>query len=201
MLNEVSSFDVRNKQSTAGKIIVALERISEAFRVLIWDESKETGLSPIQIQILIFMLFHEKDKCNVSYLAFEFNMTKATISDSVKVLLQKGLIKKDVNPTDSRSFAIVLTETGETVAKKASMFANRLEKPFQELTLLQQENFLIILLETIEKLNKAGIITVQRMCSSCRFYKKNEESHFCNLINKTLSSAEIQVDCPEHQKL
>ena len=42
----------------ADKIVVALERISEAFRVLLWEESTKHGLSPIQVQILLFVKTH-----------------------------------------------------------------------------------------------------------------------------------------------
>ena len=87
-----SSFHLTEQnQKIESRIVVALERISEAFRVLLWNESKENSLSPIQIQILIFIYFHSTEKCKVGYLADEFNMTKATISDSVKVLLSKEL--------------------------------------------------------------------------------------------------------------
>ena len=77
------------------KIVNSLERISQAFRVLLWNESKEYGLSPIQIQILIFLFTHSPEKRKISYLAREFDMTKATISDSVKVLFQKSLVTKE----------------------------------------------------------------------------------------------------------
>lgn len=66
----ISAFNVnRQNNKIDGKIVVALERIAEAFRVLLWNESKENSLSPIQIQILIFIFFHANDKCTVSYLA------------------------------------------------------------------------------------------------------------------------------------
>jgi hypothetical protein len=43
-----ASFDqYRQTEKTESKTVVALERISEAFRVLLWDESKKNGLSPI----------------------------------------------------------------------------------------------------------------------------------------------------------
>jgi hypothetical protein len=71
-----SPFDLNQQnKKVESKIVVALERISEAFRVLLWNESKENALSPIQIQILIFLLFHSDEMCKVSYLAQEFNMT------------------------------------------------------------------------------------------------------------------------------
>jgi predicted transcriptional regulator len=43
-----------------------------------------------------FLMFHSEEKRKVSYLAEEFNMTKATISDSIKVLEQKKVYSKGV---------------------------------------------------------------------------------------------------------
>ena len=75
------------------KILNGLERLSEALKALLWEKAKTLGISPIQIQILLFVSNHQTDICNVSYLAKEFNLTKATISDSVNVLLKKKYLK------------------------------------------------------------------------------------------------------------
>ncbi len=195
-----SVFDI-NQQNIRieSKIVVALERISEAFRVLLWQESKVNKLSPIQTQILIFLLFHTNEKCKISYLANEFNMTKATISDSVKLLLDKNLVKKEYDIIDSRSFSILLTNEGKKTAQKSSSFAGVIEKPITDFTDKQKEILLISLLELINKLNEEGVITVQRMCLSCKFYNKNKTTHYCNLLNKPLLNNELRVDCSEHQ--
>ncbi len=195
-----SSFDIKQQNiRIESKIVVALERISEAFRVLLWQESKENSLSPIQIQILIFLLFHTSEKCKVSYLANEFNMTKATISDSVKLLLDKKIIEKEYDSIDSRSFSISLTNEGKKIAQKSSSFAGIIEKPINDFTDKQKEILLVSLLELISKLNQEGVITVQRMCLTCKFYNKNKTAHYCNLLNKLLLNNELRVDCPEHQ--
>ena len=113
------SFNLNEQnQKVESRIVVALERISEAFRVLLWNESKENSLSPIQIQILIFISFHSSEKCKVGYLADEFNMTKATISDSVRVLLSKALVTKETDPSDTRSYSLLLTDEGKKLLKK-----------------------------------------------------------------------------------
>src|SRR5690606_17306373 len=130
-----SSFNLNEQnQRIESRIVVALERISEAFRVLLWNESKENALSPIQIQILIFLRFHSSEKCKVSYLADEFNMTKATISDSVRVLLAKKLVTKETDPSDTRSYSIILTAQGQEIAEKVSFFASSIERPVEKLT-------------------------------------------------------------------
>ena len=189
----------RQNQNVDSRIVVALERISEAFRVLLWKESKENSLSPIQIQLLIFLLFHDLEKCKVSYLAGEFNMTKATISDSVKVLLAKKLVDKVPDLNDTRSFSLSLTPEGRKVAEKASIFSSSIEKPIEKLNPDQKKAMLNGLLKLIQELNKSGVITVQRMCFSCSNFQSDKGSHYCNLLKSELAESEIRVDCPEHQ--
>jgi DNA-binding MarR family transcriptional regulator len=48
----------------------------------------------------------------------EFALKKSTISDSIKVLLKKGFVKKIDNPYDSRSFYIELTSKGHSILKE-----------------------------------------------------------------------------------
>ena len=195
-----SSFNLNvQNQKIESRIVVALERISEAFRVLLWNESKESSLSPIQIQILIFIYFHSEEKCKVGYLADEFNMTKATISDSVKVLLAKELVTKETDPIDTRSYSLSLTAKGKKIAKKASFFASSIEKPIESLTEEQKVVMLNGLLKLIYDLNKSGIITIQRMCFTCSNYQLENGIHYCKLLKSPLAENELRVDCPEHE--
>lgn len=182
-----------------GKIVVALERISEAFKVLLWQEGKENALTPIQLQVLLFLKFHSPEKCKVNYLAKEFNVTKATISETVRLLTKKELIYKETDASDTRSYSIYLTEKGKKIATKSSSFAKVLEKPIHSYSEEQKEIVFQSLLELIEKLNKAGIVTVQRMCFSCRFYESGKSNDYCKLLMKKLYKPDLRVDCSEHE--
>jgi DNA-binding MarR family transcriptional regulator len=180
-----SAFDLEHQNSSIeSKIVASLERVSQAFRVLLWNESKEFSLSPIQVQCLIFLLHHSDEKKKVSYLADEFNMTKATISDTIKTLEQKQLIKKEYEQHDTRSYIIHLTKKGKDIAEQTSLFAKQIQVPIDKLHSTDKENLLLSLLDIIHHLNKSGIITIQRMCFTCHFYKanKNGQEHFCGLL-------------------
>jgi len=201
---EKSTFDLEYQNSNIeSKIVASLEKIAQAFRVLLWDESKELALTPIQVQVLIFLLYHSSQQRKVSYLATEFNMTKATISETIKTLEKKQLIKRVSEQHDSRSFIIHLTEKGESLAQKTSFFTKQLQEPIGNLPSSDKENLLLSLLEIIQNLNKSGIISIQRMCFSCQFYKANNngQEHFCNLLNTKLADTEIRIDCPEHKAI
>lgn len=195
----MSPFDLERQQNQVNsKIVVALERLAEAFRVLLWNESKQNALSPIQIQLLIFLLFHSKDKCKVSYLAQEFNMSKPTISDSVKSLLGKGLIMKYKDPSDIRSYTIGLTHTGRQAAIKSADFAQAIEKPLHALEDEQKATMLSGLLQIIQQLHGAGIISIQRMCFTCSNYSAENGGHYCKLLRSKLTNSELRIDCKEH---
>ncbi|TYA56327.1 MarR family winged helix-turn-helix transcriptional regulator [Formosa maritima] len=184
-------------QNTSSKIIVALERISEAFKVLLWDKAKEFGLSPIQIQMLIFVAYHKQDLCNVSHLANEFNITKPTVSDAVRVLIKKGLIEKDFSSTDSRSFSIFLSKTGKETIKLIEDFANPIKSNLETINENKLEDLFSTLSQVIYKLNQSGVLTVQRTCFGCKFYENKDNTHTCNLLEKELRTSDIRLDCPE----
>lgn len=198
-----SAFDLKYQNSSIeSKIVASLERVSQAFRVLLWNESKEFSLTPIQVQLLIFLLHHSDEKRKVSYLADEFNMTKATISDTVKTLEQKQLIKKEYETHDTRSYIIHLTKKGKHTAEQTSLFTKQIQVPIDKLHETDKENLLLSLLDIIHYLNKSGIITIQRMCFTCHFYKsdKNGQKHFCGLLNTKLADTELRIDCAEHRQ-
>ncbi|MEN7551781.1 MarR family winged helix-turn-helix transcriptional regulator [Rapidithrix thailandica] len=195
-----SVFNTQFQQTdTPSKIVAGLERISEAFRVLLWAHAKTIGLSPIQIQLLIFITYHPESLCNVSHLAKEFNVSKPTISDVVKVLEKKALIEKHKTAFDQRSYSIALTSEGQAVVKDTEQFANPIRQQIEKMDKPEQIQLFSALNKVIFSLNQSGILSVQRTCYGCKFYQKNETNHFCNLIKKELLDKDIRIDCPEYE--
>ena len=181
------------------KITAGLERISEVFKSQLWEKAKKVGLSPIQIQILIFIAHHKSDLCTVSYLAQEFNITKPTVSDAIKVLHLKKMVIKDFSSSDSRSYILQLSELGKKLVSETSDFAEILRNKIST----QNGNDLSIVLQSLNKLiydlNQQGILQVQRHCYGCKFYTKNGKEHYCGFLEKALLENEIRIDCPEFE--
>lgn len=182
------------------KIVAALEKISEVFRVLLWSQAKEHKLSPIQLQLLIFIKYHSADKYRrIASMAREFNLTKATISDSIKVLEQKELIVRTDDTADSRSFNFSLSDKGMMLTGLIENFTLPLDGAIATFQPQQKETFLFLVLDLIYKLNQNGIISTQRMCYNCFYYGGDrQQTHYCNLMQKPLVIEELRVECPEH---
>lgn len=198
----MSAFDPeRHITNIDYKIVAALEKISEVFRVLLWTEAKEHKLSPIQLQLLIFIKYHNSDKQRrIASMAREFNLTKATISDSIKVLEQKGLITRTDDAVDSRSFNFSLTDQGMKLTGMIENFTLPLDGAIATLSPQQKDQFLVSVLDLIYRLNQNGIISTQRMCYTCFYYNGDrQQTHFCNLMKKPLAIDDLRIECPEHK--
>ncbi len=189
-----------HQDELASKIVVGLERISEVFKVMLWEKAKNIGLSPIQIQLLIFVAYHKNELCNVSSLAKEFNVTKPTISDAIKVLVKKDLLIKDYSLADSRSYAIHLSAKGTQVVKDTESFANPMRGNLETLNQADLEQLYSTLSKFIYQLNRSGLLSVQRTCFGCSFYEMKNRSHHCNLLKKDLFDKDIRLDCPEYEE-
>ena len=196
----MSVFNLKKQNSNLDyKIVAGLERLSQVFRIFLWEKAKEYSLSPIQIQLMIFIRHHAQDKSTISYLAQEFNFTKPTISDAIKVLEQKTLIKKIIDSNDSRSYTIQLTEQGKKVVAETENFANPLatiiSKSTQSDKLVLWEN----IRNLITQLNNVEVISIQRTCFNCKHYAVKGKTHFCNLLEQKLQTQDIRIDCEEFE--
>ena len=195
-----SVFDLNTQNSNLNyKIVAGLERLSHVVRIFLWEKAKLYSLSPIQIQLMIFIQHHAPDKCTISYLAQEFHFTKPTISDAVKVLEQKKLVKKIADKNDSRSYSIQLTAAGKKIVLETEDFPNPLAEiisnatPGDKLVLWNNITNLII------KLNQLQVISIQRTCFNCKHYSTKGNAGYCNLLGQKLQPQDIRMDCNEFE--
>lgn len=194
-----SIFNLENQnQNLDSKISAGIEKLSSVFRVLIWEQAKNLGLSPIQIQILIFLNYHSEHLATVSYLAKEFSLTKPTISDAIKILELKKFIKKTSSKEDTRSYVIQLTTSGKKTVLQSEIYTVPFDKIVEKTDKADKELLWKTISELIYRLNSIGLISVQRMCFTCKHYKAKGQNHFCGLLQTQLKNADIRMDCPEH---
>lgn len=197
------AFDLNEQQSDVdSKLTAGLERLSQALRVMLWDEAKREGLSPIQVQILVHLRYHTAEERRVGALAKRFDLTKPTISDAVKTLEAKGLVRRTIDPQDARASILKLTGAGATMTQEVERWAERAKTALAYLDSDAKQETLLLVMSLIEKLQDAGVITVARMCKTCRFLETNADTDtpfYCGLLEQPLRQPDLRVDCPEHE--
>ena len=194
-----SAFDIhQHQEDISSKIVMSLERISELFRVMLWEKAKPLKLSPLQIQLLIYISFHSPQQNKVTQLANAFHLSKPTLSDALRVLRGKGYILKNVEATDKRSHYLSLTREGQKLLADIAFFANPLVDLIGDWEKGEQESFYHSLLKLISTCQDRGLIPSQRMCYSCRYFETSKETPYCNFLKSPLRPQQIRIDCPEY---
>jgi len=186
------------------KIVASLERLSEVFRVLLWEAAKDRDLSPLQIQLLVYLRHHPPDFGRVGELARRFDLTSATVSDAVGTLAEKGLVEKEPDPNDRRARVLALTDKGTETADELGDWAEAVREGLEGSSEEDKTAVLQVLTDLISALEQQGVITRARMCRTCRFFGEDAHEdpaapHHCNLLDMPLAPDDLRVDCPEHE--
>jgi len=205
-LMELTEINLTVSQEELNRVIVvALERLSQAFRTLLWDHAKQEKLSPIQIQFMVFIAAHPDRQSRVTDIAREFNLTPATVSDAVKSLENKGYIRKKANENDRRVQWLQLTSSGKSVTRNLSGWQATIIEHLDQFPLQTKRMVIMFLLELVESLRRDHVLQEVKTCLSCGYFQRdvNDESdspHFCLLREVPMENLDLRLDCPNYQK-
>lgn len=182
------------------KIVFGIEKLARANRVLLWEVAKKENLSPIQIQFLNYLNNHPRELCTIKNLSKEFDLTEATVSEAIKSLQKKGFIFKKRTKEDGRVYILWLTEQGEKLAKRVSIWSSILVENIKRLSPEKKEKIMLYLMELLKSLQKTGVISVAKMCLNCENFEKDahpgsKKPHHCSFTNSTMSNTELIIDC------
>lgn len=186
------------------KIIAGLDRISQALKSMMWKLGKTLGLTPIQIHCLVFLRYHDDAKRRAGQLAKEFDVTPATVSQAISILIKKGFLERVPLAQDARIQTLKLTENGQLICTQIEHWANALLPHLEQLSPDHEKVVLSFLTNLISSLQQEGKITVARQCNTCRFFRNSDPStnsgdFYCKLLEKEMSEIQLRIDCPEHE--
>ncbi|WP_330277080.1 MarR family winged helix-turn-helix transcriptional regulator [Lentzea sp. NBC_00516] len=191
---------------TAGldrRLADALERLGHGMRSLAQRTAREHGLSPLQQQAVLALARHPQTRREVAALAAEFDVTTPTMSDAVAALERKELVTRSPG-ADGRRRSLTLTDAGQEVARGLSSWDDPLTDALAGIPEADRATTLHTLLRVIADLQRAGVVSVTRMCTTCRFFGRDEHPdpavpHHCHLLRTPLPLAGLRTDCPEHE--
>jgi len=191
----------QQSDNPASKLLFAFDRIAEVIRVQLWEKATSLKLTPLQIKALLFLEGHQKDGLNnVSALAKEFQLSKPTISETIRLLLKKSLVIKVKDPADGRAYYLELSAAGQRIVNEASTFSQPILSELNQLEAGQQAGLYEHLLDLLLRFQQRGLIPTQRMCSNCRHFIRHKGFPYCSLLALQLETADLRVNCPEFEQ-
>jgi DNA-binding MarR family transcriptional regulator len=186
------------------KVAAALERIGQALRVLSQREARAHGLSPIQLQLLLRLAVDPPRLRRPGALAREFDVSPASLSDSIAALERKGLVERRRLEGDRRGFSLALSGSGRRLARRTEGVAEPVQRAVAALAPEEQLSLMSSLFSVIAGLQRQGVVTVARMCVTCRHFRPDVRAggrpHHCALLDVSLAAEDLRVDCPEHER-
>lgn len=192
---------IREDKNIERKIVYLLERVSQVFKVLQWGLAKKKKLTPLQIQILLFLKNRKQKDSVPSRIAEELGLTKATLSESISALEKKKLIKRLISTTDRRFTTLSLTLSGEKIIKELISVEGLFERYVRKFNETDKKNSLKFFVNIISSLYFDNYIKVARLCCTCQHFQKDaisKDLHFCNLIGREFSNEEINFGCTSY---
>ncbi len=167
-----------------------VERLSSLHRNLMRKFATEEGLQFVHVEILQYLSICNRYSDTTQAISEYLGQTKGSISQSLGLLEEKGLIKRVQDKTDKRVFHLFLLLKGVSVTKRLleSIHLDGSEKLEPELKNL---------LTSIQKKNGLkGFGT----CLSCKFNQSPGKNSFvCGLTKEKLSVEEVKKICKEHE--
>ncbi len=190
-------------QNDHSSLVAALERIATVVRHLQWSAAYAEGINPIQLQVLQLCAARQPVACTPTALATELNVSAPSISDTLSALERKQLVLRQPHPTDRRGTIVTLTERGHALLERLRRWDKPLQTSIATLPEAQQEATYETLLELLRQLYRDGLISMPRMCLTCRWLERTEHNYRtpyrCRLLAMDLLPLELRIDCPEHQ--
>lgn len=186
------------------RLVAALERTGHALRVLLGEQARRHGLSPIQVQLLQLLASRPAERRRVGTLAADLDVRSPTVSDAVAALKRKGLVADVPVAGDGRARQLDLTAVGVGVVAELADWQGAVAARLGGVGPARKAETLELLLDLLAGLHEDDVITVARTCPACRFFVRDAQPgagrpHRCGLLDAPLGGADLRVDCDGHE--
>ncbi len=175
-----------------------LERLANLLRIETRTFGLKHGLQPVQIEALTYLT-----QCNrysdTPLAVTEFlGLTKGTVSQSLKILEEKGLLRKRQDAEDKRVIHLIPTAKGRKLIQQ-SIPEKGLKRALTKTTTSQAQDLEENLRSILRGLQQQNNQKTFAACHTCRFNEHHPGGYLCGLTQETLTEKDIQLICREHE--
>ncbi|GJL57078.1 MAG: transcriptional regulator [Nitrospirales bacterium] len=175
-----------------------LERLSNLLRMEMRAFGLRFGLQPVQIEALTYLTQCNRYSDTPQAVTEYLGLTKGTVSQSLKVLEQKGLVVKQQDRQDKRVVHLTPTAKGKKLIEQ-SIPAKGLETALKMTGSIKIRELKEVLRATLRGMQHNNKRKTFAACHTCRFNQHHHDTYTCGLTKEPLSKQDIQLICREHQ--
>ncbi|WP_224247381.1 MarR family winged helix-turn-helix transcriptional regulator [Hyalangium gracile] len=184
------------------RIAAGLHKIGLAMKQQVWQQANGEGLSATQGQILAVLV--GQGPLTGKELSERLGVTLPTISDSVRVLVEKQLVTRSPDPRHPRASLLTPTDKGASLGARARSWPEFMADAVGDLSADEQRAFFAGVMKMIRSLQEQGLVPLSGMCVTCTHFRPNVRQgatpHHCALVDAPLAAEQLRLDCPEHAR-
>ncbi len=188
-------------ESLGARIAMGLHKLGLAMKQQGFQQASEEGLSATQGQILAALVSH--GPLSGTELSDRLGVTLPTISESVRVLVDKGLVTKQPDPRHPRASLVTPTRRGAAAGTRARAWPEFMAAAVSTLSPDEQRAFFTGVVKMISTLQEQGLVPLDGMCITCTQFRPNvrtgDTPHHCALVDAPLAGEHLRIDCPDHE--
>lgn len=174
-----------------------LERLANLLRSEERRVGQERGLSSVHLHALGYLARANRYSNTAGAVAEYLGITKGTASQTVAVLLERGLLRAERDEADARKHHLALTTEGRRTLT-ACHPPPLLRRAIAELA-APGEDLELALEALLRAVQRAGGSRAFGVCGTCRHLVRRTRSQSCGLTGETLTVADTQLLCREQE--
>lgn len=160
------------------------------------------GLTPIQVQSLLFVQETKPFATMVGNLARLLGATHASVVGTVDGLVARGYLVRTVAEDDRRVTLLRLTDDGIRACVRIREQSKTLDQAVSAMTAEERAGLDRGVGALMEQLGEGGYAWLAHSCHGCMHFQRNknpasETPHRCALLQVALAEDQLDLECPE----
>lgn len=174
-----------------------IERLGTLSRAGMRRAGAPYGLQPVHLQALLYL--HQANRySNTPQALVEYlGLTKGTVSQSLLLLVRRGLIERYADQADKRLVRLSLSEEGEKLLKEMRL-APEWRQAARQISDARLKTTSAALRELLYGVQERSEIPTFGVCRSCARCRREGQRYRCDLTGERLSLADLRKICREH---
>jgi len=186
------------------RVVRTLALVGESLHSSLASLADREHLTPLQASLLIRIRSYADNGISAAELARALRLTPPTVGESVRALVDKGLVTRQRDPQDHRVYRLQCTSMGHTVAERVGDYAGHIERLVSSMTGAQQRELMGDLVQVLHGEVDKGYRPLLETCVSCRFFKPvswDRHQYYCLGLERPIDPETIRTDCNLQRKL
>ena len=182
-------------KNDAREVHELIERLGNLVRAEVRALCNECGVRPAQLEVLDYLGRANRYSDTPQAVAEFLGLTKGTVSQTIKVLEHKGLLRRRDDAGDRRRVHLVPSAKGRRLVERA-VPAAALAAGLGQVDGRALGEALRGLLRALQEANGYQSFAP---CRSCRFNERRAGQHYCGLTGESLTEHDVTLICREHR--